>query len=62
MPAIKSNRDRLERATLNTTINKEVFENFKDYCREVGIPMNMVLETFMRQFCEGDFNITLSRK
>ena len=37
--------------------NKEVFESFKDYCAYLGYPMNVVLETFMRQYANGRFKL-----
>lgn len=54
---VNSNAKRLETTTLNTEVNKEVFDLFKDYCRELGYPMNMVIETFMNQYTNGRFNI-----
>lgn len=54
--AIKANR-----AMLNTTINEDVLNNFRDYCKQINCPMNMVLETFMTQFSEGQFEFRLSK-
>ena len=54
---VSSNAQRVETTPLNTKINKEVFDNFKDYCKELGYPMNVILETFMRQYSNGRFNI-----
>lgn len=50
-----------ERAMLNTTINKGVLNDFRDYCKEINCPMNMVLETFMKQFAEGQFTFKLNK-
>lgn len=50
-----------ERAMLNTTINKSVLNNFRDYCKGINCPMNMVLETFMEQFADGQFTFKLSK-
>ena len=50
-----------ERAMLNTTINKNVLNNFRDYCKGINCPMNMVLETFMEQFADGQFTFKLSK-
>lgn len=50
-----------ERAMLNTTINKEVLDNFRDYCKGINCPMNTVLETFMGQFADGQFAFKLSK-
>ena len=54
---VSSNAQRVETTPLNTKVNKEVFDNFKDYCKEIGYPMNVMLETFMRQYSNGRFNI-----
>ena len=49
-----------KRAMLNTTINSEVLNNFREYCKEINFPMNTVLEAFMVQFAEGQFSFKLS--
>ena len=54
---IKRDVKRVETHALNTKINKEVFDDFKDYCKELGYPMNVMLETFMRQYANGKFRI-----
>ena len=50
-----------KRAVLNTTINEDVMNTFRDYCKDINCPMNMVLETFMQQFSEGQFSFKLSK-
>ena len=50
-----------QKATLNTTINKNVMDNFRDYCEEIGYPMNIVLESFMTQFTSGEFILKIGR-
>ncbi len=54
---VSSNVPRAETAALNTKVNKEVFESFKDYCAYLGYPMNVVLETFMRQYANCRFKL-----
>ncbi len=54
---VSSNAQRVETTALNTKVNKEVFDNFKDCCKELGYPMNVMIETFMRQYANGRFNI-----
>jgi hypothetical protein len=54
---VTSNVSRAETKPLNTKVNKEVFESFKDYCAYLGYPMNVVLETFMRQYANGRFKL-----
>ena len=43
---------------LNQQINKEVLDNFKDYCIELRYPMNILLEIFMQQYNNGKFDMT----
>ncbi len=50
-----------ERAVLNTTIDKGVYDGFKHYCRQRAIPMNLILELFMKQFIEGHFDVKLTK-
>lgn len=54
---VNSNAQRVETAALNTKVNKEVFAKFKDCCKEDGYPLNVLLETFMRQYANGRFKI-----
>lgn len=54
---VTSNVSRAETAPLNTKVNKEVFQSFKDRCSYLGYPMNVVLETFMRQYANGRFKL-----
>lgn len=54
---VSSDVKRVETTGLNTKVNKEVFKDFKDHCSYLGYPMNVVLETFMRQYTNGRFKI-----
>lgn len=54
---IKRDVERVETTPLNTKVNKEVFDSFRDYCKELGYPMNVVLETFMQQYANGRFRL-----
>lgn len=55
---IKRDVKRVKTAALNQKINKEVFDAFKDCCKEAGYPMNVMLETFMRQYANGRFKLS----
>ena len=55
---IKRNVERVETTALNQKINKEIFDNFKDVCKEQGYQMNVVLETFMRQYANKRFRLS----
>lgn len=54
---VTSNVKRAETKPLNTKVNKEIFESFKDYCAYLGYPMNVVLESFMRQYANNRFEL-----
>ena len=54
---IKRDVKRVKTTALNTKVNKEVFDDFKDYCKEQGYPLNVMLETFMRQYASGNFKL-----
>lgn len=54
---VSSNAQRVETTALNTKVNKEVFDKFKDCCKEDGYPLNVMLETFMRQFSNERFKV-----
>jgi hypothetical protein len=34
-----------------------VFDAFKDRCKEQGYPLNVMLETFMQQYANGNFHL-----
>lgn len=55
---IKVDANRVETKALNTKVNKEVFDNFKVYCKELGYPLNIMLETFMQQYANGRFELS----
>ena len=54
---IKRDVERVETTALNQKINREVFNAFKDVCKEQGYPMNVILETFMRQYANRRFKL-----
>lgn len=45
----------------NTPINVELLNNFKQTCKELEIPMNTVVEVFMRDFNNGRFVMCTER-
>lgn len=61
MPSMKSDSERNKRATLNTTIGEDALAGFKGYCKELGYPMNLVLEAFMHQFNSGEFVLKIAK-
>lgn len=54
---VSSNVKRAETTALNTKVNKEVFNNFKDCLAYKGYAMNTILEVFMQQYANGKINI-----
>lgn len=62
MSSIKAKAEPKQRAMLNTTINAEIMENFKNYCKEIGMPMNMILEVFMAQFANNEFVLKMGKR
>lgn len=61
MSRIKADVTQNKRAMLNTTINEGVLKEFKAYCKELGFPMNMILESFMAQFTGGEFVLKIGK-
>lgn len=61
MARIKADTVQNKRAMLNTTINEQTLNEFKAYCKELGYPMNMLIESFMSQFVEGEFVLKIGR-
>lgn len=47
---IKVEVKKLPTKALNMQINKEIFYDFKVKCKERGLPLNVVIEVFMRQY------------
>ena len=58
----KGSKNKIPRAVLNTTINKDIFDEFKISCKDIGIPMNVIIETFMRQFNDGGFYLKFEKE
>lgn len=54
---VNSDVKRAETTILSTAVNKEIYETFKDYLKEQGYPMNIILEIFMNQYADGKFKI-----
>ena len=52
---IKWKKDDSEVDTLNTTFNKEIYFNFKDYCKKNGYFVKHVITAFMEEFSNKNF-------
>lgn len=55
---IKRDVERVATTALNTKVNKEAFDAFKDCCKKQGYPLNVMLETFMNQYANGNFHLS----
>jgi len=53
---IKVEAKKLPTKALNMQINKDIFYDFKVKCKERGLPLNVVIEVFMRQYGNGRYN------
>ena len=42
-------------------IKTDVLKEFKDYCKQLGYPMNLILDCFMEQFKNGEFNLKIGK-
>ena len=46
---IKTDAKLKDRSVLNTTIRTDILKAFKEYCKENGYPLNLILDSFMEQ-------------
>lgn len=51
----------MQRKTFITSIDTDISGNFKVACEERGMKMNVVLEAFMKQFSENNFEIRITK-
>lgn len=61
MASIKTKTNVAKRAMLNTTIREDVLADFKATCKESGVNMNIIIETFMKQFADGEFTLKFGK-
>ena len=54
---IKVKVEKLPTKALNMQINKEIFYEFKVKCKERGLPLNVVIEVFMRQYANRRYHL-----
>lgn len=62
MSSISNDISKLKSSALNTTINAEVLAAFRLKCKQQGVPMNTILEAFMRQYIKGGFYLKFGRE
>ena len=61
MSGIKADTKIKRDAVFNTTVNAEIFNEFKARCKEEGYPMNVIFEIFMEQFNSGEFVLKFTK-
>ena len=54
---IKVEAKKLPTKALNMQINKEIFYEFKVKCTERGLPLNVAIEVFMRQYGDRKYHL-----
>lgn len=52
---IKVDVEKLPTHQINMKVNENIFYNFKVKCKQRGLPMNVVIETFMNQYTNGKY-------
>ena len=62
MSAISNDPAKLKSSALNTTINAEILAAFRMRCKQQGVPMNTIIEAFMRQYLKGGFYLKFGRE
>lgn len=55
---IKVEAKKLPTKVLNMQVNKEIFYEFKVKCKERGLPLNVVIEVFMRQYGNREYHLS----
>lgn len=43
----------------NTSIDEKILDDFREKCKDEKLPINTVLELFMKGFTDGDFKLEL---
>lgn len=54
---IKVEAKKLPTKALNMQINKDIFYKFKVKCKERNLPLNIVIEVFMRQYANRKYSL-----
>lgn len=54
---IKVEAKKLPTKVLNMQINKDIFYEFKVKCKERNLPLNIVIEVFMRQYANRKYHL-----
>lgn len=55
---IKVEAQKLPTKALNMQINNDIFYDFKVKCKERGLPLNIAIEVFMRQYANRKYDLS----
>ena len=55
---IKVEIEKLPTQFINTKIDSEIFEQFQKVCKQRNVPMNVIIETFARQYANGRYELS----
>lgn len=61
MSRIKAEAKQAKRGALNTTINESVLTEFKRFSKELGLPMNVLIESFMQGMIENSLVLKIGK-
>lgn len=61
MSRIKVDAKQIKRAPLNIAINAEISNAFKSHCKSLGLPTNLLVESFIKQFVSEEFILKIGR-
>lgn len=56
---ISARRENRMRKAFTTSIEESIQNSFKSTCAQRGLPMNTIMELFMRAYSDGRFKIEL---
>lgn len=48
-----------DKKSFYSVVDKKAYEDFKEACARAGITMRVALESFMRQFADGEFKMKI---
>lgn len=51
----------VDKKQLNTPIQADILDNFRNACKDYNLNMNNVLEALLQDFASGNYDILISR-
>ena len=51
-----------EKSVLNTTFNKEIYNNFKEYCKDNNYFLKHTIASFMEEIIEDKYKLVFEKK